>query len=365
MMPAFLCSILVFASPGFVSGTDTTGRPASSVVIRPAWDGTDSRRAHLVPYKPVRRPKLGLVLSGGGARGIASIGVLKAFERRGIPIDLLVGTSIGSIIGGLYAAGYSTPALEHLALTTNWAEVLSYDDEARRRDMFLDQKLASDRSLLVLRFQGFEPVIPASYSTGQRLTYHLNLLALQGIYHPSPSFDDLRVPFRAVSTDLISGRRFVFRSGDLSEAMRASVSVPLLFAAVKKDSMELVDGGLLANMPVDVAREEGMDLVVVVDVTSPLRPASAVNAPWEVGEQIMGIMMQEANRQSRENADAVIHQRIGTQLTSDFTGLGAMIRAGEAAAESALPAVEVRMAELREKLFTFPGDRRYDHPVVG
>lgn len=338
---------------------------ASTVTITPALNGRRSWLPNLVPYESVRRPKVGLVLSGGGARGIASIGVLKAFERRGIPIDMIVGTSIGSIIGGLYAAGYTTEELNRLALTTNWGEVLSYDDDARRKDLFLDQKLANDRSLVVLRFDGFEPIIPAAYSTGQRLTYHLNLLALQGLYHPGPSFDDLRVPFRAVSTDLISGRRYVFKSGDLSEAMRASVAVPLLFAAVKKDSMELVDGGLLANMPVEVAREEGMDIVVAVDVTSALRPSGAVSAPWEIGEQIFGIMMQESNRRARQEADAVITPSLGDHLTSDFSSLDQLMAAGEAAADSVLRLVEGRMIGLRTRLLRQEGDRAYVRPAIG
>ncbi len=344
---------------------DSTAPAAATITIRPALSGRPSWMPNLVPYEGVRRPKVGLVLSGGGARGIASIGVLKAFERRGIPLDMIVGTSIGSIIGGLYAAGYTTEELDRLALTTNWAEVLSYDDDARRRDLFLDQKLANDRSLVVLRFDGFEPIIPAAYSTGQRLTYHLNILALQGLYHPGPSFDDLRVPFRAVSTDLISGTRYVFRSGDLSEAMRASVAVPLLFAAVKKDSMELVDGGLLSNMPVEVARDEGMDVVIAVDVTSALRPVGSVNAPWEIGEQIFGIMMQEANRRARESADAVITPALGNHLTSDFAGLDELMAAGEAAADSVLGAVQLRIATLRRELFDEPGDRSYLRPTIG
>jgi NTE family protein len=344
---------------------DSVGSMTSTVTIRPALNDRPSWLPNLVPHGSVLRPKVGLVLSGGGARGIASIGVLKAFERRGIPIDMIVGTSIGSIIGGLYAAGYTTEELDRMALTTNWGEVLSYNDDARRKDLFLDQKLANDRSLVVLRFDGFEPIIPAAYSTGQRLTYHLNLLALQGLYHPSPSFDDLRVPFRAVSTDLISGRRYVFKHGDLSEAMRASVTVPLLFAAVKKDSMELVDGGLLSNMPVEVAREEGMDIVVAVDVTSALRPSGAVNAPWEIGEQIFGIMMQEANRRAREEADAVITPSLGNHLTSDFTDLDRLMAAGEAAADSVLRVVGRRIEELRGRMLHQAGDRAYVRPVIG
>jgi NTE family protein len=365
MVRTITIAVLLVAGVAHAQVPDTVLPNQPTATITPAFDGRRSWIPNLVPYESVRRPKVGLVLSGGGARGIASIGVLKAFERRGIPIDMIVGTSIGSIIGGLYAAGYSTGELDRLALTLDWAEVLSYDDDARRKDMFLDQKLANDRSLVVLRFDGFEPVIPAAYSTGQRLTYHLNLLALQGIYHPSPSFDDLRVPFRAVSTDLISGRRYVFKSGDLSEAMRASVAVPLLFAAVRKDTMELVDGGLLSNMPVDVAREEGMDLVVAVDVTSALRPPGAVSAPWEIGEQIFGIMMQDANRRARESADAVITPALGDHLTSDFTGLATLMAAGEAAADSVLDRLEERIADLRKVLLQQPGDRTYLRPVIG
>lgn len=360
-----LIAVVLCAGLAYAQVPDSVPSGSATTTIAPAFDGRRSWMPNLVPNESVRRPKVGLVLSGGGARGIASIGVLKAFERRGIPIDMIVGTSIGSIIGGLYAAGYTTEELDRLALTTDWAEVLSYDDDARRKDLFLDQKLANDRSLVVLRFDGFEPIIPAAYSTGQRLTYHLNLLALQGIYHPGPSFDDLRVPFRAVSTDLISGRRYVFKSGDLSEAMRASVAVPLLFAAVKKDTMELVDGGLLSNMPVEVAREEGMDLVVAVDVTSALRPQGAVSAPWEIGEQIFGIMMQEANRRARALADAVITPDLGDHLTSDFTDLEDLMAAGEAAADSVLEQLEGRIAVLRETLLRQPGDRTYLRPIIG
>ncbi|HAV24405.1 MAG TPA: hypothetical protein DCX46_13145 [Bacteroidetes bacterium] len=334
---SIVLTLLLIASAVFAQGTVTTsgpGRPSSIIV--PELSGEKARFVNLVRHSPVRRPRVGLVLSGGGARGIASIGVFRALERHAITPDLVVGTSIGSIVGGLFATGYTTANLEKLALETDWAEVLNYNDDARRRDMFLDQKLADDRSLLVLRFDGFVPIIPAAFSTGQRLTNFLNLLVLQGTYHPKTNFDDLRVPFRAMTTDLISGKPYIFKDGDLSQALRASVAVPLLFSPVRLGDKELMDGGLLSNMPVDVARSEGMDIVVVVDVTSPLRPDSLVNAPWEVGEQIMGIMMQAANREALRQADIVITPELGGHLSSEFSGLESLIDAGDAATEKVL-----------------------------
>lgn len=300
-------------------------------LIQPRFSETSPRFPSLVPHRVLKRPKVALVLSGGGARGVAAIGVLNTLQQADVPIDLIVGTSMGSIIGGLYASGYSTDQLKQMVDTTNWDDILSLNDEARRQDLFLDQKIANDRSLLTIRFKGFEPIIPASISTGQRLTNYLNILALQGIYHPNPSFDDLRIPFRAIASDLNSGRRVILDRGDLAEAMRASVTVPLLFSAVLKDSMRLVDGGLVSNIPVDVARDWGADIVVVLDVTSPLRPPEKLNVPWEIADQIMGIMMQSENRAQLELADIVIRPDLLRHLSNEFTDLDTLIdRGGEA-----------------------------------
>ena len=228
--------------------------PQTSItIIRPQLSGLKSYFPNLLSYRSVKRPRVALVLSGGGARAIAAIGVLRVLERNKIPVDLIVGTSMGSVIGGLYAMGYSTEQLQQIIDTTNWEDLLSYTDEARRRDMFLDRKIARDKSVLVLRFEGLQPVIPEAFSTGQRLTNYLNILTLQGIYQPEPSFDNLRIPFRAVTTDLVTGKRIVIDRGDMTEALRASLSVPLLFSSVPRDSMQLLDGGLIDNLPVDVA----------------------------------------------------------------------------------------------------------------
>ena len=359
----FFTALSFILFPIIASAADAGGDSTltGTTVIRPLFDENAHPHVQLVNHPRVRLPRVAIVLSGGGARGISSVGVLKALERNDIPVNLIVGTSIGSIIGGLYAAGYSTADLQLLADTTLWSEVLSYDDEARRRDMFLDQKLATDRSLLVLRFNGLEPVIPSSLSTGHQLTNYLNLLTLQGIYHPNPTFDEMRIPFRAVTTDLISGKQVVLKTGDLAQALRASVAVPLLFSSVRKDTMQLLDGGLIANIPVDVARDEGSEIVIAVDVTSPLRPADKINAPWEIGEQLMGIMMQMANKTALEKADLVVRPELGDHISSDFTGLDSLIDQGERATELAIPRLKIllhdrllAMAGPKERVFRNP-----------
>lgn len=321
VLPALL--VLFIHEPLFAQAARITR------TLRPDFSEARERLPNFLPFQPVKRPRVAVVLSGGGARGIASIGVLKVFEQADLPVDLIVGTSIGSILGGLYASGYSISQLERMVDTTNWADVLSFNDEARRADLFLDQKQAEDRSILTVRFQGFEPIFPQSLSTGQRLTNYLNLLVLQGIYHPNPSFDDLRIPFRAVATDLVSGKAVALDRGDLTEALRASVSVPLLFSPVPRDSARLLDGGLVSNIPVDVARNWGADIVVAVDVTSPLRPMARLNAPWEVADQILGITMQAANKIQLADADVVIRPGLGGHLSDDFTDLDSLVAAGK------------------------------------
>ncbi len=326
---------------------DGTPSPVRAFRVRPELRPPEDRFPNLVEFNSVDRPRIALVLSGGGARGMAAIGVIEALEANNIPVDLIVGTSMGSIVGGLYASGYTPAEMKSLVDTTNWQEVISYSDESARRDLFLDQKSMEERSALSIRFRGFEPIIPSAFSTGQRLTNLLNILSLQAIYHPNPSFDDLGIRYRAVSTDLVSGKQIVVGKGDLSEAMRGSMAVPLLFTPVSRDSLELVDGGLIANIPVDVARRLGGDIVIAVDVTSPLRPRSQLTQFWEVGDQIMGIMMQASNREQLAKADVVIRPSLDEHLSSDFANLDDIIRDGETAADSAVVGIEAALGHRR------------------
>ncbi|MCX6121115.1 MAG: BamA/TamA family outer membrane protein [Ignavibacteriales bacterium] len=331
-------------------------------VIKPDFHEVKARYPHLNPFHSVQRPRVALVLSGGGARGIAAIGVLRVLEHNNVPIDLIVGTSMGSVIGGLYAMGYSTKQLQRLADTTNWDDLLSYSDESKRRDLFLDQKIARDKSILVLRFEGLEPVIPEAFSSGQRLSNYLNFLTLQGLYHPDPSFNDLRIPFRAVTTDLVTGKRIVLDSGDMTEALRASMAIPLLFSSMPRDSMQLLDGGLVDNLPVDVAIAEKADIVIAVDMVSPLRPKSKLNAPWEIADQITTIMMQEANKLSRAKADIVITPNLGDHQASDFSDIDSLITAGEFSAEELIPTLKRLIDDRTHRLYHADSTIRYESP---
>ena len=310
-----------------VFGADT------SFVVHPRFRAPFAVQRGLLQQQTLQRPKIGLVLSGGGARGAAQIGVLRALERHNIPVDFIAATSMGAIVGGLYAAGYTTEELESLAVSTDWDEVLSLGDEVQRSQLFVDQKLFDDRSFIAIRFEGLQPVLPSAVSTGQRLTEFLSAQILQALYYPFPDFDHLKIPFRAMATDLVSGRRIVLKDGSFAEALRASATVPLLFNPIEKDGMQLVDGGLVANVPVDVARSAGCDLVIVVNTASGLRHADEMNAPWQTADQIMGIMMEKVNERQMKDGDIIITPDIGRHLSSTFSGLDSLIRIGEESAE--------------------------------
>ena len=348
--------------PLLVHAQDIATPQARITIIKPDIRETKSRYPNLNSLKSVQRPRVALVLSGGGARGIAAIGVMRVLERYNIPVDLIVGTSMGSVIGGLYAMGYSTDQLQRLVDTTNWDELLSYGNDSKRRDLFLDQKIALDKSVLVLRFEGLEPVFPQAFSTGQRLSNYLNLLTLQGLYHPDPSFDDLRIPFRAVTTDLITGKRIVIDNGDMTEALRASMAIPLLYSSMPRDTLQLLDGGLVDNLPVDVAIAEKADIVIAVDMVSPLRPKNKLNAPWEIADQITTIMMQEANKIARAKANIVITPKLGDHLASDFTDIDSLITCGEISAEELMPNIKKLINARTLQMYQADSIVRYESP---
>jgi len=277
-------------------------------------------------YQVPKKLKLALVLSGGGARGFAHIGVLKALEEHRIPIHLIVGCSIGSLIGGFYAAGYNVDQLTRIIKGIDWRNL--YSDETYRTNLFWSQKSEPRRHQLELRFDRGIPYIPSSLSPGQKIFDVIYSRLQRATFQAANDFDRLRIPFRAVSTDLISGRRVVLSKGDLAEAISASSAIPLLFAPVEWDGMWLADGGIRDNLPVDVAIENGADLTLAVDVTSPLRTPQEMRSPWQIADQVTTIMMQEPTRESRHLADLVIYPPIGNHSASDFSDIDSLIQAG-------------------------------------
>ncbi|MEO8399428.1 MAG: patatin-like phospholipase family protein [Ignavibacteriaceae bacterium] len=281
---------------------------------------------------PSKKPVVALALSGGGSRGLSQIGVLKAFEEANIPIDVIVGTSMGSVIGGLYSAGYSISEIDSIARNTDWESLLSLKANKDRRQLFVDQKVTEDRAILTLRLNGFKPIIPTSFNDGQGLSNYLSLLTFQAPIHVKKNFDELRIKFRAVATDLVSGDLVVISQGSLSQAMRASSSVSFFLAPVKVDSMILVDGGLVANIPV-IAAKKMADYVIAVNTTSSLHNEDELNLPWMVADQIISIPMILLNEEQIKNANVIINPNLKDNLSSDFINADSLIEKGYEAAK--------------------------------
>lgn len=296
-------------------------------------------------------PIVALALSGGGARALAQIGVLKALEEAGLSIDVIVGTSMGSIVGGLYAAGYSTRELDSLAKQIDWASLISLDRKTNRRDLFVDQKITEDKAVLSLRLKGLKPIIPTSINDGQRLSNQLNLLTLQAPIHVNESFDNLLYKFRAVCTDLVTGEKVVLSRGSLSLAMRASSSVSFLLSPTKYDSLVLVDGGLVANIPVKTAFEQGGEFVIAVNTTSALHPEEELTYPWIVADQVVSISMKLLNESQLSLADFVIHPDLQYLAADDFANIDSIITTGYNTARSLVGQIKIKLDSLTQSRY--------------
>jgi len=237
---------------------------------------------------PHNFPKISLVLSGGGARGFAQIGILKAFENLDLPINSIVGTSMGSIVGGLYSTGYSISDIDSMLSIMDW-DLFSSANDANRNELFLDNKLTEDRAIFSIRFDGFQPVFPNALSSGQRVMNFLNSLTLNAPLQIKSNFSELLYDFYAVSTNIVNGDAVILHEGSLSKSIRASSSVSFLLSPVKFDSLLLADGGLVANVPINIARDLGSDFIIGINTTSALRNASDLKSPIEIADQVISI----------------------------------------------------------------------------
>ncbi len=288
----------------------------------------DTNKYNVFPKK-TNRVKLGLVLSGGGARGFAQIGVLKAFEEKSIQIDYIVGTSIGGIIGGLYASGYNANELDSLNRAIDWNNLISLSDKNQREFLFIEQKKTYDKSLVTLSLDGFRPVIPTSISSGQKLTEKINLLFLNARFKPFRNFNSLKIPFAVVATNFDRGEKTVFREGNISECIKASFTFPLLYSPTVINDSNYVDGGLTANIPVDVAKDIGADYVVAVNSTSPLKTVEEIKeSPVNTADQVISITMAKLNELQLKKANFVITPNIKHHNAAEFTNFDSLISKG-------------------------------------
>lgn len=227
--------------------------------IQLSYESRPPSKFELIQHPPLKKPKIGLALSGGGARGLAHIGVLKVLEKENIPVHRIAGTSMGSVVGGLYAAGFSAEQIENMALAQNWSEIFA--NSPQRTSLLATQKAENANHIVEFRLKGGKPVIPTGLSAGQRLIQILTELTLEADYKSQGDFDKLPISYRAIATDMVSGRKVVIREGPLSEAMRASFAVPFALTPVDRDTMLLFDGGMTDNLPVDVVRNMGSEML--------------------------------------------------------------------------------------------------------
>jgi NTE family protein len=304
---------------------------AQQTTIRPEYTA-HRLQFGLESQVPVQQPTIGLALSGGGARAFSQIGILKAFVEKNIPIDLICGTSMGSIVGGLFSLGYSPFELDSIASNTDWDDLLSSNARSNRRDLFLDKKVTEDKSVFAIRLNGLKPILPTSINDGQKLTNYLNILSFQAPIRLQENFNDLDTRFRAICTDLVKGQPVILRSGSIAEALRASSSVSFLLSPIVMDSVTLVDGGLVANIPVEITRKEGADFVIAVNATSNLHGKQELELPWFVADQIVSIPMEQLNLQQLKKADLIITPEIPRISSTDFKLADSAISAGYRAA---------------------------------
>ncbi len=276
------------------------------------------------------RPRIGLALSGGGARGFAQIGVLKALEELGVTVDALAGRSIGGVVGGLYACGYRTEDLERIVTGIDWGEL--FRDRPGRSTLFSTQKEGNESHFLSLRFEGLKPDIPLAVTTGQKVSNLFTDLTAAASLRAGFNFDRLPVPFRTLSVDLLSGDTVVFSSGDLAEALRATLGAPLAFVPLEKGERLLVDGGLLVPVPVELAKTMGVDFVIAVNTAAPLLKAQELRTPLDVIDQATTILTLERKKKELASADLVIEPELAGFRSMDFSRAARLFAIGYRAA---------------------------------
>lgn len=339
----YIIFILLFAATEGYSQNQPDLSNTIELSLHPS--NPDTLSFNIFPKK-FNKKKVALVLSGGGARGIAQIGVLKALEEHNIVPDLIVGTSIGSVMGGLYSSGYTADELAVITKGIDWENRLSLSNKFQRENLYLDQKKILDKSLLSFSLDGLQPLLPTSLSSGQQITEMINVLVLNSRYKHKRDFSDLKIPFAAVATNIDNGERTVLMSGNLSESIKASMTFPLLYSPTKLNDKNLVDGGLTANIPVDVADELGADLTIAVNSTSPLREAKELYNPLNTADQILSISMEKLNQIQLSKADIIITPDVGDHSSTDFRDIDSMISSGKLAAELKIQEIKNRIESL-------------------
>ena len=302
------------------------------------------------------KPKVALVLSGGGAKGIAHIPVLQALDSLGIVPDLIVGTSMGSVVGGLYAMGYSGDSIAYIAKHADWNKLLG--SESFLRDVGVEEKTEYGRYLLNLDFIKGKPKVKSSLLKDQNLRVFLSEI-MYPAYNMS-DFDKLPIPFRAVATDLVNGQIVVMDQGSLELAVRASMSIPSIFQPIPYKETLLVDGGVVDNFPTDIAKELGADIIIGSDVGGGLLPIERLDNIATILFQTSMLTSKLKDTENRALCDILIdHVENLSYSTSDFSAATNIYTQGQKALTGNITA----LAELAKRLEPFK-QRSHSLPEV-
>ncbi|MFN0121442.1 MAG: patatin-like phospholipase family protein, partial [Blastocatellia bacterium] len=276
--------------------------------------------------EPSSRPKIGLVLSGGGARGFAHIGALEVLEAHHIPVDYLAGASMGALIGALYATGMTPVEMRELVGTLDWDQLLRgtppYDDLSFRRR----EDRRNIPAPLLLRGRPNDLKLPASFNAGHEIGLLFDRLMLP--YATVTDFDELPIPFRAVATDMVEGKTVILGSGSLARALRATMALPGVFTPVEIGGKILSDGGILDNIPTDVVKAMGADIIIVINIETPLNLRGALGDLAGVLGQTILVTTVENSRRSLRQADFIIAPDLATYGLADFQASSELIELG-------------------------------------
>jgi len=279
------------------------------------------------------RPRIGVALEGGGALGLAHIGVLKWFEEHHIPVDYIAGTSMGGLVGGLYATGQSADDLKHVVQSADWSLLLRggtpYQDLSFRRKE--DARDVPNTIQIGLK-NGL--TLPPGLNTGEQINLLIDRETLP--YSTIPSFNVLPIPFRCVSTELVSGKPFVFQDGSLSDALRATISIPGVFAPVRHGDQIFVDGGLVNNLPTDVVRNMGADVVIAIHLQTSKTAAKEIQSAFSVLGRSVELVIAETEIRGMAGADLIVRANVEDFDSTDYGKADTLIQRGyTAAAEKA------------------------------
>lgn len=282
------------------------------------------------------RPKVGLVLAGGGAKGFAHVGVLKVLEDNGIHVDYIAGTSMGGIVGALSAYGYSAREIEKEIKSINWTSL--FLDSKDRDYMSYSNKTADAKYFMTLGFdrKGFKN--SPGIISGQRIQnmfYHL-----VGPGSHTDDFDDLPTPFRCVATDILTGKEVVLKDGSLADAMRSTMSIPGVFTPVRRGDYLLVDGMVVNNLPVSVARDMGADIIIAVNLSNNETYIESLRGPVEVANQMLNLFIFDQQQTQLKDADIIIEPALGDYDSTSYFNFDEIERLGEQAAKEMLPAIK-------------------------